>query len=214
MEIINDRALLDHYLKDRHIGEYFSIFQPRFLLLRYRPGELLTTPFSPSQYLQFIINGDLLLYDMPSEDSTVSLQTSHHDIHLIGEMELLDPDFATFFVEARSEVLTAAIPLEQYREVLLNDPVFLRKICLNLSDKLRGATEDSMHIGLKERLSAYIDRLGPGAELKGVARLAEQLNVSERQMIRVLKAFCEEGRLVREKAGVYRVLSCPGKEKR
>ena len=69
-----------------------------------------------------------------------------------------------------------------------------------------------MHIGLKARLSAYLERLGPDTEIRGVARLAEQLNVSERQMIRVLKAFCEEGRLTRVKAGVYRVLSCKGKE--
>lgn len=210
MEIINDKALLDRFLKEHRIEDYFSTCQPRFSLLRYRPGELLTTPFAPSQYLQFIIRGDLLLYDMPTENSTVSLQTSHQEVRLIGDMELLDVDFIPFFVEAKTEVYAAALYLEQYREALLRDPVFLRHVCLDLAAKLRGATDVSMHISLRDKLSAYIERCGPGYEIRGVARLAEQLNVSERQMIRVLKAFCGEGRLRHEKAGVYRVL--PDKE--
>ena len=147
---------------------------------------------------------------MPSEDSTVSLQTSHHEIRMIGDMELLDVDFVPFFVEAKSEVYTAALVLDQYREKLLQDPVFLRQVCRGLAAKLRGATDVSMRIGLKDRLAAYIERLGPGAEIRGVARLAELLNVSERQMSRVLKAFCEKGWLRHEKAGVYRVLRCSG----
>ena len=209
MEIINDKALLNRFLKEHHIDAFFSSCQPRFTLLRYWPGEMLTTPFAPSQYLQFIIRGELLLYDMPTENSTVSLQTSHQEIRMIGDMELLDVDFVPFFVEAKSEVITAALYLDQYREALLKDPVFLQHVCRDLASKLRGATDVSMHISLRDRLGAYIERCGPGFEIRGVARLAEQLNVSERQMIRVLKSFCEEGRLCHEKAGVYRVLPRP-----
>ena len=213
MEIINNDALLERFLSEKQIAGWFGRCEPKFLLLRYRPGELLTTPFTPSPYLHFIIKGDILLYDMPNEDSTVSLQTSHQEIRMIGDLELLDVNFVPFFVEAKSEVVTAALFLDQYRDELLKDPVFLQHVCRDLAAKLRGATEVSMHIGLKDRLSAYVDRLGPDAEIKGVARLAEQLNVSERQLIRVLRAFCEEGRLLREKAGVYRVLRTPGKER-
>ena len=209
MEIINDKDLLNRFLKEHHIKELFSSCQPRFTLLRYWPGEMLTTPFAPSQYLQFIIRGELLLYDMPNENSTVSLQTSHQEIRMIGDMELLDVDFVPFFVEAKSEVITAALYLDQYREALLKDPVLLQHVCRDLAAKLRGATDVSMHITLRDRLGAYIEHCGAGYEIRGVARLAEQLNVSERQMIRVLKSFCAEGRLRHVKAGVYRVLPRP-----
>ena len=209
VEIVNNKALLDSFLDSHHITEYFSTCQPRFFLLHYRQGELLTTPFTPSQYLQFIISGDLLLYEMPNENSTVSLQTSHNEVRMIGDMELLDVDFVPFFVEARTDVFSAAFYLEQYRAPLLQDPVFLRLICHSLAGKLRGATDVSLHIGLKDRLAAYIDRKGVGYEIKGVSSLSELLNVSERQMLRVLKRYCEEGILRREKAGHYRVLCCP-----
>lgn len=212
MEIINDKALLERFLKEHQIEACFSSCRPRFLLLRYRPGELLTTPFTPSEYLQFIIRGEVLLYDMPNEDSSVSLQTSHQAVRLIGDMELLDVDFVPFFVEAKTEVYTAALSLKQYREALLQDPVFLQRVCRDLAEKLRSATDVTLHVGLRAKLAAYVERCGPGFQIRGVARLAELLNVSERQMIRVLKAFCAEGRLEHEKAGVYRVLEYPAEK--
>lgn len=209
MEIVNDKAFLDQLLKTHRIEEYFSLCQPRFSLLRYRPGELLTTPFAPSLYMQFILQGDLLLYDMPNENSVVSLQTCQQAIRMIGDMELLDVDFVPFFVEAKTEVYAAGLYLKLYRDALLADPVFLRHVCLDLAAKLRGATDVTMHIGLRDRLSVYIRQQGVGGEIRRIGRLAQQLNASERQTLRILKAFCEEGCLLHEKAGSYRVLRCP-----
>ena len=209
MEIVNNERLLRHYLEEFHIPEYFGESQPRFSLLRYAPGELLTNPFAPSSYLQFIVKGDLMLYDMPNEDSTVALQTSFLNIRIIGEMELLDMEFMPFFVEARSEVYTCAIYLEQYREQLLENSTFLLYICRSLAAKLKTATDVSVHVGLKERMAAYIRRMGKGAAITNIGHLAKQLNVSERQMIRILKAFCEKGVLCHEKNGLYRVLLLP-----
>ena len=51
---------MERFLKEHQIKACFSSCRPRFLLLRYRPGELLTTPFTPSEYLQFIIRGEVL----------------------------------------------------------------------------------------------------------------------------------------------------------
>ena len=181
METVNDRKLRDDYLEKRRIYDLFSTCVPNFFLLHYQPGELLTNPFSPSQYLQFVVEGELLLYDMPDEDSsvmlqtsykeitllgvvellaapcapccvlagaragplarelllydlpdedaTVLLQTSYNEINLLGEVELLDAQFTPFFVEARTDVYTLALYLEQYQQILLNDPAFLRYHC-------------------------------------------------------------------------------------
>ena len=213
LEIVNNDELLESFIQRFQIREHFSVCNPSFFLLHYRAGEMLTSPFTPSQYLQFIVKGDLLLYDMPNEDSTVALQTSHQGVRLIGDMELLDIDFIPFFVEAKSEVYTVAVRLDQNRKLLLTDPMFLQCVCRDLAAKLRGATDVSMHIELKDRLAAFLNRVGVGYEIRGVARFAEQLNVSERQLIRTMKTFCEAGWLRHEKAGLYRVVRCPGGEK-
>jgi CRP-like cAMP-binding protein len=209
MEIINDKALLNRFLKEHHIDAFFSSCQPRFTLLRYWPGEMLTTPFAPSQYLQFIIRGELLLYDMPTENSTVSLQTSHQEIRMIGDMELLDVDFVPFFVEAKSKVITAALYLEQYRERLLSDPVFLLHLCRCLANKLNGAVVSSRSGSLRQRVCMSLQNAQCGDAISNIARLARSLNVSPRQLLRVLKELCGEGYLEHPGKGIYIVRKKP-----
>ena len=209
LEIVNNPALLSRFLRENRIEERFSSCKPKFILLHYRAGDLLSTPFQTNPYLQFVVKGDLLLYDMPNEESTVSLPTSYTEIGVLGEMELVDQDFTTFFVEATSEVYTVALYVEHYREELLNDTAFLRYLCRNLSHKLRNATETTTRLALKDRIALYISRMEPEDAITGISHLARQLNVSERQLLRVLKSYCGEGILRHEKAGVYRVVRKP-----
>lgn len=62
METIQDPKLLERYMVKSDIRTLFSGQVPRFFLLRFAPGELMTTPFSPSKYLQFVVEGEVFLY--------------------------------------------------------------------------------------------------------------------------------------------------------
>ena len=209
METVNDRKLRDDYLEKRRIYDLFSTCVPNFFLLHYQPGELLTNPFSPSQYLQFVVEGELLLYDRPDEDSTVMLQTSYNEINLLGEVELLDAQFTPFFVEARTDVYTLALYLEQYQQILLNDPAFLRYLCSCLAAKLNGAVTASVQMPLKKRVALSLQYAGDTQCITDIGRLAKTFNVSNRQLLRVLKDFCRDGILEHSQKGVYRILKKP-----
>ena len=209
METIQDQKLLESYVNSRKIRELFGKSVPHFLLLRYSPGELLTTPFSPSQYLQFIVDGDLLLYEMPDEESTITLLTDNNDITILGDIELIDAKFTPFFVEAKTTVYTLAVYLEQYRERLLNDPVFLRHLCRCLANKLNGAVISSRNASLKQRVCLSLQNAQPGDRFSNIGRLAQSLNVSSRQLLRVLKELCEQGFLEHPDKGVYIVRKRP-----
>ncbi len=210
METIHDRRRLELYLKEYGIRELFTTFEPVFYLLHYARGELLTNPFSPSSYFQFIVDGELLLYDMPDESSICTLVTNYHQIVTLGDVELLDTDFIPFFVEAKTDVFSVAIFLNQYKEAMLNEPKFLRYLCVALSQKLQGATAASQNITLKERVERSLRRAEPGQEITGIAHLSKSLNVSSRQLLRVLNECCKDGVLIHEKKGVYRVVKLPG----
>lgn len=209
METVNDRKLRDYYLETRRIHDLFSTCVPNFFLLHYQPGELLTNPFSPSQYLQFVVEGELLLYDMPDEDSTVMIQTTYNEVNLLGEVELLDAQFIPFFVEARTDVYTLALYLEQYQQILLNDPAFLRYLCSCLASKLNGAVASSVQMPLKKRVALSLQYADDSQCITDIGRLAKTFNVSNRQLLRVLKDFCREGILEHSQKGVYRILKKP-----
>lgn len=209
METVQDAGRYAQYIESRRIRELFSGKPPRFLLLHYTPGELLTNPFSPSGYLQLGVDGDLLLYDMPDESSTVSIQTDFHEVDILGDMELLDVPFTPLFAEAKTDVYTLALHLEQHRQRLLNDPVFLRFLCTSMAEKLNGAVRASSRMTLRQNVLRSLRFAEPGQRISGVGAIAASLNVSSRQLMRVLKEFCELGVLAHEKKGVYRVLKKP-----
>lgn len=209
METVNNPRLRERYLHERQILQHFSTCTPSFLLLHYAPGELLTNPFSPSRYLQFVVDGDLLLYDMPDEESTVMIKASYNDVGFLGDMELLDAKFIPFFVEARTDVYTLAIHLDRYQQLLLKDPVFLHYVCLSLAAKLTDAVSAKQPMTLKERVARSLRRFEIGDTVTDVGSRAKNLNVSNRQLLRVLKDYCGEGVLAHEKKGVYRLLRKP-----
>lgn len=206
MKQIKDKALLSQYIEKNKIHEYFKVCHPDFMLFRYEPGELLTNPFSPSKYLQFVVEGTLLMYDMPDEDSTIVLQTSYNEVGLLGEVELIDTQFVPFFVEASSVVYSVAFDLELHRSQLLEDPAFLLKLCKSLATKLNGAVVSSSSLPLKKRIANYINYSYSEGYIKNISAIAKMLNASNRQLIRVLKQYCEEGVLDHESKGTYKIL--------
>ena len=209
MRTIHDDALRNSYIRKGNILSYFRIDDPELLLLRYSPGDLLTAPFSPSQYLQFVVDGELLLYDMPDDSSVISFRATDHNVQIFGDMELIDPQFTPFFVEAKTEVYALAMYHSKYKDVLLDDPVFLRHVCLSLAKKLQAATEPQEYLPLKDRVAHIIQRSETGGLITDIAHLSHSLNVSNRQLIRILKRFCEEGVLEHIKKGVYRINRIP-----
>ena len=202
MERISSQKKINNYLSQYSIMESFS-FHPEFKLYHYSPGEIISGPFEEVRALQFIVEGEILVYEMPTEESFFYVQTPYLDAKMIGEVELVDPDFQSGFVEAKTDVYTLALPLSEYRERLINDPVFLLTVCRTLSRKLNGIVKNSYRRPLKEQVTKYIINSGPGGTIHNIDRFASLLNVSSRQLLRVLKDLCEEGYLEHPQKGSY-----------
>ena len=203
MQTLKSRRVLEHYMEQYGLNDYFSVCQPDLLLFRYRPGEFLTSPFSPSDYFQFVVEGSLRLYSMMDEGTSFSYEPTRSEVMVIGEMEFINRQFTPFFVEAETEVVTVALHIGRYRDELMQDPAFLGKLCFSLAKKLETASETTRELSLSERVENMLGRMEPGQELREIGRLAEQMNVSRRQMIRVLQDCCTEGKLRHENKGVY-----------
>ena len=88
----------------------------------------------------------------------------------------------------------------------MKDPVFLRMLCVSLSKKLEDATQQSERLPLKTLVRNSMRHMEPGECITGIGKLAESVNVSSRQLIRVLNEYCELGILNHEKHGVYRMI--------
>ena len=155
------------------------------------------------------MEGTVVLYDVEEEGSFHTVETADGGVKILGEMEMIDPLFKPLFVEARTEVIAVALSISRHREMLMNDPVFLRFMCFELAKKLRIASENPTTLPLRERIMISLKYMKPGQQIREIGKLAESINVSRRQLIRVLNDLCDAGILLHEKKGVYVLLRRP-----
>ena len=202
MERIFSQERINKYLQQYNISDSFS-FQPDFKLYHYSPREIISGPFEDVRALQFIVEGEILIYEMPTEESFFMVQTSYNDARIIGDVELVDSDFQSGFVEAKTDVYTLALPFSECRERLINDPVFLLRVCRSLSKKLNNSVKNSFRRPLKEQVLKYLSKSAAGGTIHSIEHFAALLNVSSRQLMRVLKVLSEEGYLEHPKKGSY-----------
>ncbi|MCR5136717.1 MAG: hypothetical protein K6C12_06420 [Oscillospiraceae bacterium] len=67
---------------------------------------------------------------------------------------------------------------------------------------------------LRERLIQYIRRSDPSQPISSIAKLAKSFNVSNRQLLRVMKELCGEGILEHRQKEIYGILRMPEQERR
>ncbi|MBE8451770.1 transcriptional regulator YeiL [Escherichia coli] len=123
----------------------------------------------------------------------------------IGEIELIDKDHEPRAVQAIEECWCLALPMKHYRPLLLNDTLFLRKLCVTLSHKnyrnIVSLTQNQS-FPLVNRLAAFI-LLSQEGDLyhEKHTQAAEYLGVSYRHLLYVLAQFINDGLLIKSKKG-------------
>lgn len=184
---------------------HFQKIPPVMKLIQFDKGELLNHPLKPMDGFLLIIEGNITIYDI-SRDGSIRYVSRTGAGTLIGEMEFIGVDSHLLYTEASEPVLCLSIPFKENREVLENDPVFLRFVLSQLAKKLSMSSElDAMGQTLEEKVLLYLRKIQPDHEICSVNETMQIIHCSRRQLQRVLKKLCDEGTLVKTSRGHYRL---------
>ncbi len=205
MEHIVNSDLLGQILEQERILEHFTAKNLSFGLVKYSRHELLCAPGRPLQDLLFVVKGGVWVYGLREDGSTLSVSRGVGKTTL-GTMEFTCRDLPVFYVQALDEVLCVALSLEKNRAALENDPVFLRfalsclaQIIVNFT--LIGHAEQS----IEEKVLIFLHTIQPDHTLHSINEGLLQFHCSRRQLQRVVKKLCEEGKLEKLGKGKYRL---------
>ena len=97
----------------------------------------------------------------------------------------------------------------RYREVLNYDIRFLHGLLPAYSGKLKLFSTFDVNATIEERVVLYM-QMAPGQVLNGSDDTVFQLRCSRRQLQRVLKKLCANGRVKKIGRGSYQLLECWG----
>lgn len=135
MKEVQNENLKQQLMSDSGYQGKFSIEVERDTrLFHVVAGDFIIREGAQPAYLFYLARGRAKLYTI-SANGRVSLIDFFGAPCFIGEIELIDRHHEPRGVQAIEECWCLALPIAAFRPLLLNDVVFLRNLCLALSQK-------------------------------------------------------------------------------
>lgn len=167
---------------------------------------MICSPLNPAEDILFLISGSAQMYDL-REDGT-KLPVAHiSEETVIGDMEFITGCPTAFFVEAAEDCVCLALPRERYREALHRDVRFLHCLLQEMTEKfIHGMNVEIAPSTLEAKVLQFLQQEAPEQEVDQVETMLFQLRCGRRQLQRVLRKLCDEGKLERLGRGHYHLL--------
>lgn len=203
MKKIYDKNLINKVKEEYKIGNYFSK-EYEFIVIEYEEGETIINPLEKTQYIQFVLEGTLLISFIDQEGRQTIVSQSE-ELCILGDMEFVDDLKPMFFAEAKTKVKTLALSLKEYKKNLNQDLQFLHTLLNSIASKLKqSSTNQFVYQSVEERFLHYMHYYCEDS-LKSIEEAINYLHCSRRQLQRILKKLCDENILIKEGKGKYKI---------
>lgn len=202
MQQLNDPALMQHYIDNNHLQDYFSFdLRKAACLVRYDAGELLSPAGVLVNTFSILVSGECIAYTLTSSDK-IHCECHYKGTHFMGMVATLWNKPAINDIKALTPCTCLSFPADIYRPILLNDVKFLRYATEYMASHIR---ESSTHFEpLETRLAAFIlETEQDGVFRYNLTLCADLVETSYRHLLRTLHTFCAMGILKREEKSSY-----------
>ncbi|ATP41235.1 transcriptional regulator YeiL [Solibacillus sp. R5-41] len=204
MKVLTNK-LRKFYIEKYPINQLFSVDMTPYLAVhQFEKGEFIFKERSHPEYLYYMVEGKAKLY-VTHKNGKVSLIDFITSPIFMGEIELIDGERVSKGIQTVTKTICLAIPIQQCKKQLLTDVIFLRELCMFLSDKAMKVTAkytQNQVYPLENRLAAFILLSSDHDFYKEKhTEICEFLGVSYRHLLYTLAAFCEAGILVKHNRG-------------
>lgn len=194
-----------YYIDKYPISQFFSFdITPYLHVFEFEKGEFIFQEQSFSDYLYYMVEGKAKLY-ITHKNGKVSLIDFLSSPTFMGEMELLNEERYSKGIQTVTKTICFAVPVREVKDKLLGDPVFLKMLCLFLSQKATAMTAkytQNQAYPFENRLASFILLSSDQDFYKEKhVEVCEYLGVSYRHLLFVLAQFCEAGYLVKQNRG-------------
>lgn len=210
MKKIHNPELLDKYIQKYNL---MSIFENNMLnymnLFSLDKGENIIENSNEMMNMYFLVEGKLKIFTYFSDDKSLLLRFNK-PLSILGDVELLTNYKVGANVEALNKVIIIGIKYEDIYKYAIDDPIFLRFVIKNLSQKLytlSNFTSLNLLHPLENRLASYLISISFDEnntptlhEIKtsNLTEIAMLLGTSYRHLLRTFKKFSQEGIVKKE----------------
>ncbi len=206
MKIISDQKQMECWLDKSKIRNYFDTPDLTFQAYVYEKGEFITVPGRQMEHILFLVEGTVQIYGI-REDGSLSPVNEIVSPTILGDLEFPNQGITPFYTETKTQAVCLSLSTKKYRRQLDCDLRFLHMLLASYTDKLKlFSLADTVTTTLDERVLLYLKNICPENELNGIESATFQLRCSRRQLQRVLKKLCDDGKIEKTGKGRYRLL--------
>ena len=201
---ITDKKELHKYLNKYHIPDLFETKNLPFKLYRYEVGEMMNHSHPQEQYIKFLVDG-VVASDELDVDGNIKRLFEEKALAFWGEVEIGGHSFSNHFHEVVETAYCIELPLEPYRDILLNDICFLQYLVQRMSNSIYTATLmlSYMNYSIEDRLIYHMKYVCPNHTFSGMELTAKRLQCSRRQLQRVVNHLMKEKTVKKTGWGQY-----------
>jgi CRP/FNR family transcriptional regulator, putaive post-exponential-phase nitrogen-starvation regulator len=204
MQIL-DEPLYRFYIEKYPIEPLFSFpITPFLKVFQFDRGDFIFKEGSHPEYLYYLVEGKAKLF-VTHENGKVSLIDFLQPPVFMGEIELLNEERISKGIQAITNVICLAIPIQACKEKLLTDPTFLKHLCMFLSKKATTISAKytvNQAYPLLNRLADFILVSADHDFYKEKhTEVCEYLGVSYRHLLHVFSQLCEENIMKKQSRG-------------
>lgn len=214
-KIYNSDLLITYINHDKISQKFSSQLLKYFELFSFEKGDIIIRQGFCSEYLYFIVEGKAMVYSY-TPSGNITLLAFCDGYESLGDSASLWGKEAIANVEAISDGKCIGISLEKYRELLLQDPVFLRTTCETLANKLNESNTIVANVFLgpiEARLAFYILHTAKKNIFSAnLSECATIMRTSYRHLLRMLNIFCQN-KILEKKGKAYIILNSEDLEK-
>ncbi|MGN1387549.1 MAG: transcriptional regulator YeiL, partial [Bacillus sp. (in: firmicutes)] len=158
MNIISE-PLRTTYIENHSFQSLFSFPVVEHIQVQvFERGEFILKEGSYPEYLYYMVEGKAKIY-LTHANGKVSLINFIQPGTFFGEMELLNEAYYTKGIQTSAKTICFAVPILSCKEQLLNDPAFLKYLCISLSNKemvMAAKYTQSLAYPLENRLAEFL----------------------------------------------------------
>lgn len=205
MKVIRDASKIQKLILTEKLDNYFDTGKLSFEIHQFEKGEIIASPSSLLESILFLVDGTIQNYGILNNGGKLSISLMEKPA-LLGDIEFCGHNKSFLFSEAMTRVTCLALPFQNNKKYLDQDVRFLHMLLHSLTGKMLQNSQNEVETPtLEERVLFYLEHVLEDHQLHGIEKNVIRLQCSRRQLQRVLKKLCEEGKVIKAGKGTYRL---------
>lgn len=193
---------IEQYINSFNLEEILiKEIHEKLLLKHYTKGEYILEAHKGSNSIYFVVEGTVEVSCILDNGNQICLNILR-PLEIFGDIEYINKKEVLFDVVAKSDVVVILLPFQIAKDYLENNLNFWKFLAIEGNKKLLNTNKAIFYkstLKAKDIFLKYVEDSGGEITFKSLDELSGRLNISYRNLTRIIKFYINTGTIVKDR---------------